>query len=172
LCGLCLGWHREDLTARVPRGLRSRLLITSAIIAGAALILAHAGTLGARGLEAWLRIGENAGGFAAKATLGPLIIVDFAALFVLGEAAVGGLMRRSWALVPLGWLEVVGRKSLRCYVAITIMAIVVSTMPHATWMALRDILVLVGVVLVHRVARIDPGARWSRQAISAPSAPA
>jgi hypothetical protein len=171
LSGLCLGWHREELVASTPR-LRRGALLAAAIIAVTALILAHAGKLGAHALDARLRLGESAGGLAAKATLGPLIIMDFAALFVLGVAAVAGLMRRSWALVPLGWLEAVGRKSLRCYVAITVMAILVSTMPHATWMAVRDGLVLVGAVLVHRVARIDVGARWSRQAISAPSAPA
>ena len=163
--GLCVGWWGRQRDARPTPATRRRLLVAATAVAGVMLVFARLEPL----TPYHLRLSTVAAALVEKATLGPLVVVDFAALFVLGFAVVDALARRAWTAVPLAWLQAVGQRSLRCYVAITVMAVLVHALPP-TWTAAPDAFVIPALVLIHVVAR--PGAAERRGAPATPTATA
>jgi len=163
--GLCVGWWVGQRDARPTLATRRRLVVAATVVAGSMLVLARLEPL----TPYHLRLSTVAAALVEKATLGPLVVVDFAALFVLGLAVVDALGRRAWTAVALAWLQAVGQRSLRCYIAITVMAVVVHALPP-TWTAAPDAFVIPGLVLIHVVAR--PSAAERRGPPATPTAAA
>ena len=114
------------------------------------------------------RIVDNVDEMIDKLQLGPLNLLGGLGLVVAAAVIIGGIERRGNLQRPIGWLALLGRRSLACYLAISVLAWISHLLPGSMregWRAEAVILVGLAATTVVAVVRDRIGAPRTRQRV-------